>query len=135
MFFARKTPKISSSSRSVSLLEKIRVRGTEQWILMRGKSIRLPVLLWLHGGPGTAQIGFAPYFLRELEQHFVVVNWDQRGAGLSYCKGLRADEMNLEQFICSAPPNTTCWICFVFCGGRTFRYCYEHQNSWGVIQS
>ncbi|BFH63968.1 alpha/beta fold hydrolase [Paenibacillus azoreducens] len=102
MFFIRSTPTISSSSRSVARLEKIRIGGADQWLLMRGKSTRLPVLLWLHGGPGTAQIGFAPYFQRELEQHFVVVNWDQRGAGLSYRRGLPSGAMNLEQFITDA---------------------------------
>lgn len=102
MFFTRKTPKISSSARSVSCLEKVRIGGIEQWLLMRGKSVRLPVLLWLHGGPGTAQIGFAPTFQRELEQHFVVVNWDQRGAGLSYRSDIRPESMNLEQFIADA---------------------------------
>lgn len=102
MFFSRKTPKISSGSRSVSCLEKIQIGGTEQWLLMRGKSVRLPVMLWLHGGPGSAQIGFAPYFQRELEQHFVVVNWDQRGAGLSYRNHTSADTMSVEQFIADA---------------------------------
>ena len=98
----RKTPRINSGSRSVSCLEKARIGGMEQWLLMRGKSIRLPVLLWLHGGPGSAQIGFAPSFQRDLEQHFIVVNWDQRGAGLSFRKDISPDTMCVERFISDA---------------------------------
>ena len=39
--------------------------------------------------PGTAQIGFAPKFQSNLEKNFTVINWDQRGAGLSYDKNIR----------------------------------------------
>ncbi|MWV43566.1 alpha/beta fold hydrolase [Paenibacillus sp. HJL G12] len=102
MFLRRKTPKINDGFRSIACLEKLFIGGTEQWLLMRGKSDLLPVLLFLHGGPGSAQIGFAPYFQRELERHFVVVNWDQRGAGLSYRSDLNPETMNIEQFIADA---------------------------------
>lgn len=36
---------------------------------------------------------------RGLEEYFVVVNWDQRGAGKSYRRGISAETMTLEQFI------------------------------------
>ena len=59
--------------------------------MIREEKRNNPLMLFLHGGPGTAQLGFAPQFQRELEKHFTVVNWDQRGAGLSYSKDLKAD--------------------------------------------
>jgi pimeloyl-ACP methyl ester carboxylesterase len=38
-------------------------------------------------------------FQRDLEDDFVVVHWDQRGAGKSYNKDVPIESMNVEQFI------------------------------------
>ena len=51
---------------------------------MRGQNVEQPILLCCHGGPGMAQIGFIRHFQKELEKHFIVINWDQRGAGKSF---------------------------------------------------
>jgi pimeloyl-ACP methyl ester carboxylesterase len=56
-------------------------------------------IAWLHGGPGTAQIGFARHYMKDLEQDFVVVNWDQRGAGLSYSRRIPKESFTIDQFI------------------------------------
>jgi pimeloyl-ACP methyl ester carboxylesterase len=54
------------------------------YLLARGADRSAPVLLWLHGGPGAAERPLFRYFNSELENHFVVVYWDQRGAGRSF---------------------------------------------------
>jgi pimeloyl-ACP methyl ester carboxylesterase len=69
---------------SIATLERVRLGGSEQWISIRGKNTENPVLLWLAGGPGGSQLATARYHLRGLEEHFVVVNWEQPGAGKSY---------------------------------------------------
>ncbi|WP_214480527.1 alpha/beta hydrolase [Bacillus sp. SM2101] len=84
---------------SVASIEMLRLGKIQQCVLMRGKNKKNPILLFLHGGPGTAQIGFAPKFQRELEEHFVVVNWDQKGAGKSYASNIPVSSMNIDQFL------------------------------------
>jgi proline iminopeptidase len=69
---------------SIAELTTVELGGVEQPILLRGHSIDAPVLLVLHGGPGGSSLGVTPVLLAELEEHFVVVGWDQPGAGTSY---------------------------------------------------
>jgi len=60
------------------------IGGISQWFHVRGVHRSDPVLLWLHGGPGTPMMPFEGMFQRALEEHFIVVQWDQRGAGKTY---------------------------------------------------
>jgi pimeloyl-ACP methyl ester carboxylesterase len=99
-----KTPEIRSAtgtmlSSSIACLENVRIGGVDQWIMIRGANRNNPVILFLHGGPGTAQIAFARRFQTHLEKHFVVVNWDQRGSGKSYSEELSKEAMNIDQFV------------------------------------
>jgi pimeloyl-ACP methyl ester carboxylesterase len=85
---------------SIASLEKMKLGGVEQWILIRGESITNPVLLFLHGGPGTSELGLLrKYNMTILEQYFTVVVWDQRGAGKSYASINPVSGMNIEQFV------------------------------------
>ncbi len=54
--------------------------GIQQWITIRATDKSNPVLLFLHGGPGDAQSPLVSTYA-PLEHDFVVVQWDQRGAG------------------------------------------------------
>ena len=69
---------------SIATLEKVQLGDSEQWVSMRGKDAKNPVLLFLAGGPGGSQLTTARYALAGLEDHFVVVNWEQPGAGKSF---------------------------------------------------
>ncbi|TGK07695.1 alpha/beta hydrolase [Leptospira semungkisensis] len=83
----------------IDSLEKIQLGGCEQWISIRSRQPEGPILLFLHGGPGTAQIFFSRKPQRELEHHFIVVNWDQRGSGKSYNKNIKQSEMTIDTFL------------------------------------
>lgn len=55
-----------------------------QVINIRGNDRANPVLLYIHGGPGSVEMPMAWSFQRPWEDYFTVVQWDQRGAGRSY---------------------------------------------------
>ena len=84
--------------RSIASLERIRLGGVDQYILIRGNDTSLPVLLFLHGGPGMPAMYLAHAFQRPLEKEFVVVQWDRRGAGKSYREDLN-ETLTSEQLV------------------------------------
>lgn len=82
---------------AIAVLEEIELGGDPQWILVRGRDARAPVLLFLHGGPGMPAMYLAHDFQRPLEEDFVVVHWDRLGAGKSYEAGLDDDRFTLRR--------------------------------------
>ncbi len=62
----------------------IDVNGTKQWINIYGKEMDNPVLLYLHGGPGSATSDIDYAFTRKWADVYTVVTWDQRNCGKSY---------------------------------------------------
>lgn len=69
---------------SVAELLALDINGDEQTVMIRGHSVDNPVLLFLAGGPGGSELGAMRRHLPDLEQHFTVATWDQRGTGHSY---------------------------------------------------
>lgn len=84
--------------RSIASLERVRIGGVDQYILIRGNDTSLPILLFLHGGPGMPAMYLAHAFQRPLEKDFVVVQWDRRGAGKSYREDL-SGTLTSEQLV------------------------------------
>jgi pimeloyl-ACP methyl ester carboxylesterase len=91
--------KTIDSVKTIAVLEKINIGGSEQWILERSENTDNPVILFLHGGPGTSQLTSNRRDTKDLEKSFIVVNWDQRGAGKSYNAIRNHTEMNIDQFV------------------------------------
>jgi pimeloyl-ACP methyl ester carboxylesterase len=102
-----RTPDIRNSSGrrpadGVAALEKVHLGGWPQWILIRGEDRTHPVLLFLHGGPGMPMMYLAHTFQRPLEEHFVCVQWDQRGAGKSYSSDIPPETLTVTQILADA---------------------------------
>lgn len=100
------TPKIVDKTgtplpNSISLLEEAPIGNMQQWVQIRGNDAENPVLLWLHGGPGSAQMPIYSY-TRNLEEEFIVVHWDQRGAGKSNPSNFVESTMTLVRFVSDA---------------------------------
>jgi proline iminopeptidase len=65
----------------VERLEAVPIGGTTQWVSVRGKDARAPVIVMLHGGPGTPTMSSAWAYQTPWEDFFTVVHYDQRGVG------------------------------------------------------
>lgn len=63
---------------------EIDIGGTKQWISVRGRDSRNPILLMIHGGPASPEMQTSWIWQGDWEDYFTVVQWDQRGSGKSY---------------------------------------------------
>jgi pimeloyl-ACP methyl ester carboxylesterase len=66
---------------SIAVVERWRVNGIDESVILRGRDLNNPVLVWLHGGPGSSETSLLRVMNGALEDHFTVVYWDQRLAG------------------------------------------------------
>ncbi|MBA7476663.1 putative aminoacrylate hydrolase RutD [subsurface metagenome] len=84
---------------SIAEINYLRLGGLDQWVMMRGERLTNPPLILLHGGPGLTETSLFRHFNAPLEKSFVVVYWDQRGAGKSFDPRIPRSSMTVEQFI------------------------------------
>jgi pimeloyl-ACP methyl ester carboxylesterase len=64
---------------AIEVSEAVELGGLKQWITIRGTDKANPVLIYVHGGPGAAEMGRSWTYQRGWEDFFTVVQWDQRG--------------------------------------------------------
>jgi pimeloyl-ACP methyl ester carboxylesterase len=88
------------SPNGVEELLPLQINGATQWVSIRGSDRRNPILLFLHGGPGSPTMPEDYTFQTPWEDYFTVVQWDQRGAGKTYASndpGALASTMTIAQ--------------------------------------
>jgi pimeloyl-ACP methyl ester carboxylesterase len=74
------------------------VGGIDQWITIRGRNRDNPVVLFLHGGPGTPTNLLDFPFANAWTPTFTLVQWDQRGAGKTFASGgTTAADMTIDR--------------------------------------
>ena len=95
-------PAHSPAPGGIDRLEQVELGGVRQWISIRAADPHAPVLLFLHGGPGSANLAKLRLQVPQLEKHFVVVTWDQRGAGKSASLGFDYSTLSIEQMVSDA---------------------------------
>ncbi|MCG7533375.1 alpha/beta hydrolase [Pseudoalteromonas sp. OOF1S-7] len=66
----------------------VTINGIEQWIAIRAKNCKNPILLIVHGGPGSTSSYYTNEHFEELEKSFIVVHWDQRGSGKTFARDI-----------------------------------------------
>ena len=79
--------------------EFVSVRGDRQNIRIRAAKEGLPVLLFLHGGPGVCDRHFVLKNQSRLAQEYTMVCWDQRGSGKSYTKDIEKQELSVQTYV------------------------------------
>lgn len=86
---------------SIAEKNEIEIGGIRQGFFIRSENPENPVILYLHGGPGSPEL---PMIIsnesgERLEKYFTVCYWDQRGAGMTYRKSIDSSTMTIEQMV------------------------------------
>lgn len=84
---------------SIAAEETWMLGGTPEAVLVRGLDRSNPVLVLLHGGPGTSETALFRAFVPRLERSYVVLYWDQPGAGRSYTDAALARPLTMERIL------------------------------------
>ena len=86
-----------------SLVKKsfIEIGGIRQGLFIRAENPENPVILFLHGGPGSPELPILiPFETSErLEKYFTVCYWEQRGAGMSFSNSIDPATMAMVQMV------------------------------------
>lgn len=98
------TPKFKGAdgkkiAESIAEFTRIKLGGYSQAVLIRGKNINNPVLLYLHAGPGLSETGMMRNMNAKLENYYTMVYLDQRGGAKSYSPFLDYSTFNKEQLV------------------------------------
>ncbi len=80
-------------------LEQLEVNGSRQWVLYRSQNPDAPVVLFVHGGPGSPLMLFSRGFDDTFLKDFIIVHWDQRLTGKSYDPNLPVSTFTLDQVV------------------------------------
>lgn len=75
---------IIAQQKSIHEEKFISIEGIQQWITIKGDNITKPIILFIHGGPGSTMSLYDDAMYGDWEKDFILVNWDQRGAGKTY---------------------------------------------------
>ena len=69
---------------AIDEMEIVTIGGSRQVLYSRGEDRKNPVILFIHGGPGSPMMPFLHRFQYSWEKEFTVVQWDQRLAGKTF---------------------------------------------------
>jgi pimeloyl-ACP methyl ester carboxylesterase len=112
----------------INTIENIEVNGTKLYFSIRTNADNLPILLFLHGGPGFASIPLVKKYNKNLEDLYTVVVLEQRGSGKSYYPFSETEDINIETFIDDVHSVVT-YLLERFNRDKLYLWCH----SWGTI--
>jgi pimeloyl-ACP methyl ester carboxylesterase len=84
---------------SISERVTVDIGGIPQGMFIQGVDPANPVLLFLHGGPGMVEFFMEQEYPTGLQNHFTMVWWEQRGAGMSFSPDIPPETMSMAQMI------------------------------------
>jgi pimeloyl-ACP methyl ester carboxylesterase len=108
------------------------INGVRQGMIIRGKNVKNPVLLYIHGGPAFPNYFLIDKFKPGLEDIFTVCYWEQRGGGISYSKEVTVESMNMEQFTSDAI-EVTKYLCKRFGKDRIYMMAHSGGTPFAIV--
>ncbi|WP_292767465.1 alpha/beta fold hydrolase [Microbacterium sp. UBA3486] len=77
----------------------VELGGVEQFVSIRGRDTRNPVLIVCHGGPALPSLPSSWIWQRAVEDYFTVVNYDQRASGRSAAGAHDGMDLSVERYV------------------------------------
>ena len=83
----------------VNIKQYLKINGIEHYMTIRGKRQNAPILITLHGGPNCSLIPYSFTWQKELENNYIVVNYDQRLCGRTAMKNKNIKNVTQDELI------------------------------------
>ena len=84
---------------AVDVCEYVEINDDRQNIRIRAAKEGLPVILFLHGGPGVCDRHNILGMHSDLAEKYTIVCWDQRGSGKSYRPSVRDEKLSVRTYV------------------------------------
>ncbi len=89
------SPGCASPTQPVDEKGFVAIGGIEQWVTVKGDSCASPIIFFLSGGPGNPLSPLSDTMYGAWARDFILVQWDQRGAGMTYGRSPPAEDSTL----------------------------------------
>ncbi len=93
--------RLAAQTKSINEEKFVTIGGIGQWVTISGEDRSKPVILFLHGGPGSTMSQYDDAIYGSWKKEFVLVYWDQRGAGRTF--GKNAPDPVTEEYWMKTP--------------------------------
>ena len=85
-------PGCASADAAVDEKGFVVIGGIEQWVTVKGDRCANPIILFISGGPGNPLSPYSDAVFGAWSRDFTLVQWDQRGAGMTYGRSPPAED-------------------------------------------
>ena len=122
------------SDHGIDEAKAIEIGGVRQWITIRGRDRRNPILLVIHGGPAAPELPNRYLFEAPWIDYFTVVEWDQRGSGKTFelnDPAKIAPTMHRERFV-EDTVELTAWLRATYARKKIFVIAHSWGTSLGL---
>lgn len=102
----------------------VKIGGIKQGYFIRGEDEKNPVILYLHGGPGSPELAMIKD--TKLEKYFTICYWEQRGAGMTFSSDIDPATLTTTQLV-----EDTRQITDSLCNWYGVDKIYLMGHSWG----
>ncbi len=118
----------------VYYFQRLKLGDVNQSVKIRGHDKNNPVMLFLHGGPGFPlfPVDQSSRVMRELEKHFTMVYWEQRGTGGSFSWRLRNASLSVDDFV-EATRELVMYVQELLDAEKVFLWGHSWGSNFGAI--